>query len=111
MAGHSRICGFTRSARPRHPRARRTPSPSLPRPSDRHTPGFLLEALNELRGLNLSRIESRPRRDRAWSYLIYVDIEGRADDPQVALALAGVLRKASYAKILGSYPAAQGTVG
>ncbi len=77
----------------------------------RHTPGFLLEALNELRGLNLSRIESRPRRDRAWSYLIYVDIEGRADDPQVALALAGVLRKASYAKILGSYPAATGTVG
>lgn len=77
----------------------------------RHTPGFLLEALNELRGLNLSRIESRPRRDRAWSYLIYVDIEGKASDPQVALALAGVLRKASYARVIGSYPAAQGTVG
>ncbi|PTA69322.1 prephenate dehydratase [Deinococcus arcticus] len=77
----------------------------------RHTPGFLVETLGELRGLNLSRIESRPRRDRAWSYLIYVDIEGHAQDPQVAQALAGVLRKASYAKIIGSYPAAQGTVG
>ena len=77
----------------------------------RHTPGFLLETLSELRGLNLSRIESRPRRDRAWSYLMYVDIEGKASDPQVAQALAGVLLKASYAKIIGSYPAAQSTVG
>ncbi|QIP30150.1 prephenate dehydratase [Deinococcus radiodurans] len=76
----------------------------------RHTPGFLLETLGELRGLNLSRIESRPRRDRAWSYLMYVDIEGKASDPQVAQALAGILVKASYAKIIGSYPAAQGTV-
>ncbi|WP_295822735.1 prephenate dehydratase [uncultured Deinococcus sp.] len=77
----------------------------------RHTPGFLVETLNELRGLNLSRIESRPRRDRAWSYLMYVDLEGDARDPQVAQALAGVLRKASYAKIIGSYPMATGTVG
>lgn len=72
----------------------------------RHTPGFLLETLNQLRGLNLTKIESRPRRDRAWSYLIYIDLEGDARDPQVALALAGVLRKASYAKIIGSYPRA-----
>lgn len=77
----------------------------------RHTPGFLVETLNELRGLNLSRIESRPRRDRAWSYLMYVDIEGDARDPAVALALAGVLRKASYAKVIGSYPRALETVG
>ncbi|MBZ9712998.1 MULTISPECIES: prephenate dehydratase [Deinococcus] len=97
--------------------ARQEPAPSpVPHKTSlvfavRHTPGFLVETLGELRGLNLSRIESRPRRDRAWSYLIYVDIEGHAQDPQVAQALAGVLRKASYAKIIGSYPAAQGTVG
>ena len=72
----------------------------------RHTPGFLLETLAQLRGLNLSKIESRPRKDRAWSYLIYIDIEGDARDPQVALGLAGVLRKASFAKIIGSYPRA-----
>ncbi|GGQ92965.1 prephenate dehydratase [Deinococcus ruber] len=72
----------------------------------RHTPGFLLETLEQLRGLNLSKIESRPRKDRAWSYLIYIDIEGDARDPQVALGLAGVLRKASFAKIIGSYPRA-----
>lgn len=76
----------------------------------RHTPGFLLETLNQLRGFNLTKIESRPRRDRAWSYLIYIDLEGDARDPQVALALAGVLRKASYAKIIGSYPMAQGVI-
>ncbi len=76
----------------------------------RHTPGFLLETLAQLRGLNLSKIESRPRKDRAWSYLIYIDIEGDARDPQVALALAGVLRKASFAKIIGSYPRALETV-
>jgi prephenate dehydratase len=76
----------------------------------RHTPGFLLETLAQLRGLNLSKIESRPRKDRAWSYLIYIDIEGDARDPQVALALAGVLRKASFAKIIGSYPRALQTV-
>lgn len=90
-------------------------SPHEPAPSDephktsvvfavRHTPGFLLETLAQLKGLNLSKIESRPRKDRAWSYLIYIDIEGSAHDPQVALALAGVLRKASFAKIIGSYP-------
>lgn len=73
----------------------------------RHTPGFLLETLSQLRGLNLSKIESRPRKDRAWSYLIYIDIEGPAHDPQVALALAGVLRKASFVKIIGSYPVSQ----
>ena len=67
---------------------------------------FLLETLAQLKGLNLSKIESRPRKDRAWSYLIYIDIEGDARDPQVALALAGVLRKASFAKIIGSYPRA-----
>jgi len=73
----------------------------------RHTPGFLLETLGQLRGLNLSKIESRPRKDRAWSYLIYIDIEGKAEDPQVALALAGVLRKASFVKVIGSYPVVQ----
>lgn len=97
--------------------SRREPAPSdAPHKTSlvfavRHTPGFLVETLNELRGLNLSRIESRPRRDRAWSYLMYVDIEGDARDPQVAQALAGVLRKASYAKIIGSYPRALEPVG
>lgn len=72
----------------------------------RHQPGALLEALAELRGLNLTRIESRPRRDRAWSYLFYVDFEGDARDESSRAALAGLLRRASFVKVLGSYPAA-----
>ena len=72
----------------------------------RHTPGFLVETLTELRGLNLSKIESRPRRDRAWSYLIYVDFEGDARDPSIASSLVGVLRRASFVKVIGSYPRA-----
>ncbi|MFC4453431.1 prephenate dehydratase [Deinococcus sonorensis] len=90
-------------------------SRQVPEPSDvphktsvvfavRHTPGFLLETLAELRGLNLSKIESRPRKDRAWSYLIYVDIEGNANDPEMARALGGVLRRAAFARVIGSYP-------
>lgn len=70
----------------------------------RHTPGYLLETLNQLRGLNMSSIVSRPRKDRAWSYLIHIDFEGNADDPEISAALGGVLRKASFAKIIGSYP-------
>ncbi|AFZ68940.1 prephenate dehydratase [Deinococcus peraridilitoris] len=72
----------------------------------RHTPGFLVETLSELRGLNMSKIESRPRRDRAWSYLIYVDFEGDARDPAIAKSLVGVLHRASFVKIIGSYPRA-----
>lgn len=70
----------------------------------RHTPGALLETLGQLGGLNLSSIVSRPRKDRAWSYLIHVDIDGKADDPAVSAALGNMLRKASFVKILGSYP-------
>ncbi|PYE55016.1 prephenate dehydratase [Deinococcus yavapaiensis] len=76
----------------------------------RHTPGFLVETLAELRGLNMTKIESRPRRDRAWSYLIYVDFEGDARDPAIAASLVGVLRKASFVKVIGSYPMAVGVV-
>jgi prephenate dehydratase len=72
----------------------------------RHRPGALLECLSELRNLNLSRIQSRPRRDRAWSYVFHVDFEGDARDPVAAEALAGLLHRAAFVKVLGSYPAA-----
>jgi prephenate dehydratase len=70
----------------------------------RHTPGFLLETLNQLKGLNLTRIESRPRRDRAFSYYIYIDFEGGLHQPEVKNALLGMLQKASFMKVIGSYP-------
>ncbi len=72
----------------------------------RHTPGALLETLAQLGGLNMSSIMSRPRKDRAWSYLMHIDIDGKADDPAVSAALGQVLRKASFVKVIGSYPVA-----
>jgi prephenate dehydratase len=72
----------------------------------RHTPGFLVETLGELRGLNLTKIESRPRKDRAWSYLIHIDFEGHLHSEQATKALVGVLGRASFVKVIGSYPRA-----
>ena len=70
-------------------------------------PGALVDALVEFssRGINLARIESRPWKKQLGSYLFYVDVEGRRDDPAVAEALAGLSRKAEVMKVLGTYPA------
>ena len=74
----------------------------------RHVPGALYNVMVELasRDLNLTKIESRPRRNRPWHYLFYVDFEGHEDDPDVQEALLGILKRASFLKVLGSYPAA-----
>lgn len=74
-----------------------------------HTPGILYRCLGEFaeREINLTKIESRPRLNKPWQYLFFVDFEGHADDPQTAAALMGVLRQASFMKLLGSYPAAE----
>jgi len=74
----------------------------------RHVPGALHAVLSELaqRGINLTKIESRPRRNRPWHYLFYVDFEGHEDDPAVKEALMGILKKSSFLKVLGSYPSA-----
>lgn len=76
----------------------------------RHVPGALYEIMGELaqRGINLTKIESRPRRNRPWHYLFYVDFEGHEEDSPVQEALLGILKRSSFLKILGSYPAARG---
>ncbi len=70
----------------------------------RHKPSALIDSLSTLAGLNMTKIESRPRRDRAWSYVFYVDFEGHANDPVVSRALVNLLQKATFVKVLGSYP-------
>ena len=74
----------------------------------RHVPGALYTVMGELaqRGINLTKIESRPRRNRPWHYLFYVDFEGHEDESHVQEALLGVLKRSSFLKVLGSYPAA-----
>ncbi|GAB4276134.1 MAG: prephenate dehydratase [Candidatus Promineifilaceae bacterium] len=75
----------------------------------RHVPGALYAVMGELaeRGINMTKIESRPRRNRPWHYLFYVDFEGHEDDPDVREALMGILKRSSFLKVLGSYPAAK----
>jgi prephenate dehydratase len=74
----------------------------------RHYPGALYDSLGEFaqRGINLTKIESRPRRNRPWQYLFYLDFEGHWQDPAAEAALMGLLRRSSFVKLLGSYPAA-----
>ncbi|ABK42703.1 chorismate mutase [Magnetococcus marinus MC-1] len=70
-------------------------------------PGFLHRILGVFaeRGINLSRIESRPTQERAWDYLFFIDMEGHRQDEGVSAALEalGALSGVSV-KILGSYP-------
>ena len=74
----------------------------------RHVAGSLHQVLGELavRNLSLTKIESRPRGNLPWHYLFYVDFEGHEDETAVREALMGILKKASFLKVLGSYPAA-----
>ncbi|MDE0528064.1 MAG: prephenate dehydratase [Truepera sp.] len=74
----------------------------------RHKPGSLVACLEEFpkHSINMTKLESRPRRDKPWSYLFYVDIEGHLEDGNVAAAVTGLMRKAAFVKYLGSYPAA-----
>jgi prephenate dehydratase len=76
----------------------------------RHKPGSLVSCLEEFprNGINMTKLESRPRRDRPWSYIFYIDIEGHILDAHVAKAVTGLMRKAAFVKYLGSYPSAPG---
>jgi prephenate dehydratase len=70
-------------------------------------PGWLVRCLDEFarRDINLTKIESRPRRERLGNYMFFADLTGRLDDPPVADAVAGVRRLCEEVRVLGSYPA------
>ena len=69
-------------------------------------PGALYLALGAFatRSINLTKLESRPRREVPWEYLFYVDFEGHQDDPPAAAALLDLSRVTVFLRILGSYP-------
>ena len=73
----------------------------------KHEQGALLNSLGALasRGLNLTKIESRPRLHTPWEYLFYVDFEGNVEDAAVQEALAELRTQTSFLRVLGSYPA------
>ena len=69
-------------------------------------PGALYACLGAFaeRGINLTKLESRPTKDKPWEYLFYLDFEGHAEDKDCAEALAEMKNYTSLLKILGSYP-------
>ena len=72
------------------------------------SPGWLVRCLSEFafRGVNLTKIESRPLRARLGHYRFFVDCQGAATDAAVAEAVAGLAKHCEQVRILGSYPAA-----
>ena len=71
-------------------------------------PGWLVECLAEFgsRSVNLTRIESRPRREGLGSYVFFADVEGSADDSRVEDALHALSARTEEVRMLGSYPTA-----
>jgi prephenate dehydratase len=71
-------------------------------------PGWLVRCLSEFafRGVNLVRIESRPRKQGLGRYMFFVDLEGRESDERVADAIAAIAAQTEHIRVLGSYPAA-----
>jgi prephenate dehydratase len=71
------------------------------------SPGWLVSVLSELseRGINLTKIESRPRRVRLGHYMFFADLEGAEDAPPVREALSALTARVETLRVLGSYPA------
>ncbi|MDR5683718.1 MAG: prephenate dehydratase [Armatimonadota bacterium] len=93
----------------REPPPRRDPSKTSIVFATEHRPGALYRAMGTLaqRGLNLTKLESRPAKHTVWEYVFYVDFEGHADDPRVQHALTALRKECAWAIVLGSYPAAR----
>ncbi|MDA4117291.1 MAG: prephenate dehydratase [Thaumarchaeota archaeon] len=71
-----------------------------------HVPGSLYNALEIFarQKINLTKIESRPTKERPWEYYFYVDFEGDRSDSTVVKVLSELAKKTVFLKVLGSYP-------
>jgi prephenate dehydratase len=72
-------------------------------------PGWLVRCLDEFarRDINLTKIESRPRRQGLGSYMFFTDLSGDVREPEVAAAIAGMRTVCEQVRVLGSYRAAR----
>lgn len=68
--------------------------------------GALHDMLNAFRAskINLTKIESRPSKRKAWDYYFFVDMQGHMSDPKLSKAFAQLEKKCHFLKVLGSYP-------
>lgn len=71
-------------------------------------PGWLVDCLTEFssRQINLTKIESRPRRVGLGHYMFFCDLDGPASDPSVGAAIAGLRSRCEAVRVLGSFPTA-----
>ena len=69
-------------------------------------PGILKDALSAFSeaGINLTRIESRPSRKRAWTYVFFADFQGHPEEERVRNALEGLEEHCPYVSLIGAYP-------
>ena len=74
--------------------------------STAHQKGALVHCLNILaqHGLNMTKLESRPRPNVPWEYLFYIDVEGNLEDPNVKKTIDRLRAEALYLRVLGTYP-------
>lgn len=72
-------------------------------------PGALYETLEPFKKarINLTKIESRPSRRKAWEYIFFVDLEGHIEDRKVKKAIEELKEGCLYLKVLGSYPSSE----
>ncbi|TRO83731.1 prephenate dehydratase [Trichloromonas acetexigens] len=72
-------------------------------------PGILYRMLEPFskREINLSKIESRPMKKKAWEYIFFLDIEGHIDDEPITAAVTELRDYCQFLKVLGSYPRAR----
>ena len=77
--------------------------------SVKHRPGALYESLKEFasRNINLTKLESRPTRQKPWEYNFYLDFTGHRQDKEARAALKGLEETSIFVKVLGSYPKAR----
>ena len=75
----------------------------------KNAPGALYSCLGEFasRNVNLSKLESRPRKNKPWVYVFYADLDGSMDDSDCHAAIGGLLKTGAFVKILGSYKKAE----
>jgi prephenate dehydratase len=71
-------------------------------------PGWLVSCLDEFarRGVNLTKIESRPQRVRLGHYMFFADADGASSSPELGEAIAGLRARCQEVRVLGSYPSA-----
>ncbi len=112
--------GAVREATTRFVLLRRPGPPPPPTGNDRTSlilsvrdePGALLDALAEIagRGINLTRLESRPTRSKLGEYVFHIDADGHVAEPAMADMVATLIRRSVMMRWLGSYPRMSGSV-